>query len=464
MDIAALVRAGRQAEVFADLEPRSRAGDHGASNNLALVHRWLGDQHREVAYALLAFQQDPWSPHGVNTVFRALGTAGHYQVLADIYAGMPNKRLLNRHQNLLAAVAYRECNRLAQAQAILDLVADFPLEDAVELDVAMRFAQANSDHAKALGLIDRLESVTGEGRRQRLSQRFSAGDMAGALEVYEGFWRTDPGVAEEAKTALFCAIALGERAVVERLAPSMVGGARDLARLYLEGAREVVVQGAARTYRFPFEPTNLSIALRHAAGQFYEIQTLQRLAPLMSRGDHVVDVGANIGNHTLYFAGELGCQVTPFECNPRLAPLLRKAVEDADLAGLVDLRYLGKAVSDTDGDVFFNYIRNDYSNVSKESDSSLTRVPAMNLDSLDLPSCGLLKVDVDGGEIGVLRGAEAFLARHRPLLVIEVMNFNTAEALILIDKAGYAMIRENAQAGTHSDFVFSPVERDPPVL
>ncbi|HQT53611.1 MAG TPA: FkbM family methyltransferase, partial [Phenylobacterium sp.] len=82
----------------------------------------------------------------------------------------------------------------------------------------------------------------------------------------------------------------------------------------------------------------------------------------------------------------------------------------------------------------------------------------------DLPSCRLLKVDVDGGEIGVLRGAEAFLARHRPLLVIEVMNFNIAEALSLIDKAGYAMIRENAQAKTHSDFVFSPVEQEPPAL
>ena len=464
MDLAALVRAGRQAELFADLEPKSLAGDHAASNNLALVHRWLGNQMLEVAYALRAFQQDASSLGGINTLFRALGAAAQFRVLTDIYAGLPNKRLLNRHQKLLVAIAYRECNRLAQSQAVLEEIPDFPQEDAVELDVAMRFAQAASDHAAALALIDRLEAVGGHGSRQRLSERFTSGDMAGALQVYEDGWRSDPALAEDAKTALFCAVALDRRDIVERLGPGMVGGAREVARLYLEGAREVAVRGAARTYLFPFEPTNLSIALRHVVGQFYEIQTLQRLAHLLSPGDEVVDVGANIGNHTIYFAGELGCRVTPFECNPRLVPLLRKVVEDSALTGQVDLRNVGKAVSDGPGEVFFNHIRNDYSNVSKQADGAMTGVPAMALDSLDLPSCRLLKVDVDGGEIGVLRGAEAFLARHRPLLVIEVMNFNIAEALSLIDKAGYAMIRENAQAKTHSDFVFSPVEQEPPAL
>lgn len=88
----------------------------------------------------------------------------------------------------------------------------------------------------------------------------------------------------------------------------------------------------------------------------------------------------------------------------------------------------------------------------------------MPLDSLDLPSCGRLTVDVDGGEIGVLRGAAGFLARRRPLLVIKVVNFNIAQAFSRIEQAGYALIRENAEAPTHSDLVFAPAERDPPTL
>jgi len=91
MDIVALVREGRQAEIFADLGPKSQAGDSAASNNLALVHRWLGDQIQEVGYAMRAFQQDPSSPAAINTVFRALASAGDFHALAAIYAGAPNK-------------------------------------------------------------------------------------------------------------------------------------------------------------------------------------------------------------------------------------------------------------------------------------------------------------------------------------------------------------------------------------
>lgn len=464
MDIVALVREGRQAEIFADLEPKSQAGDAGASNNLALVHRWLGDQMQEIAYALRAFQQDPSSPSMINTLFRALASAGQFHVLSAIYEGLPNKQRLNRNHRLLLMLAYRECNRVAKAQALIKELPGFPLETPTELDAAMRLAHAASDHDAALHLLDRLEAAGGPVHVHRLSERFGAGDMAGALKVYEDHWRTDPVVAENRQIALFCAMALGERALVERLATGMSGGARRLAQNYLEGAHEVVVQGALRTYRFPFAPGNFSISLPHGAGEFYEIKTLQRLAGLLSAGDQVVDVGANVGNHTVYFAGELGCRVTSLECNPNLTPLLRSAVSDNGLDALVDLSHLGKAVSDGPGDVFFNFIRADYSNVTKHADGAATRVPAMALDSLDLPACRLLKVDVDGGEIGVLRGAEGFLARHRPLLVIEVMNFNIAEALSLIDKAGYAMVRENAQAKTHSDFVFSPVEQETPDL
>lgn len=144
MDIVALVREGRQAEVLADLVPKSQAGDAGASNNLALVHRWFGAQVLEVSYAMRAFQQDRLSLVGINTLFRALVSAGQFQILTDIFAGLPNKQRLGRPQKLLVALAYRECNRLAQAQALLGELPDFPQETIGELDAAMRLAHALS--------------------------------------------------------------------------------------------------------------------------------------------------------------------------------------------------------------------------------------------------------------------------------------------------------------------------------
>ncbi len=45
-------------------------------------------------------------------------------------------------------------------------------------------------------------------------------------------------------------------------------------------------------------------------GTFYEVELLERIKELIAPSGHVLDVGANIGNHTLYFAGVLRRQVT----------------------------------------------------------------------------------------------------------------------------------------------------------
>jgi len=60
------------------------------------------------------------------------------------------------------------------------------------------------------------------------------------------------------------------------------------------------------------------------------------------------------------------------------------------------------------------------------------------LDALDLPDCGMLKVDVEGWEVGVLRGGMATIARCRPILYVENDRAaHQAELIALIDALGY---------------------------
>lgn len=51
------------------------------------------------------------------------------------------------------------------------------------------------------------------------------------------------------------------------------------------------------------------------------------------------------------------------------------------------------------------------------------RIPAVALDTSRLPRCGLLKLDLEGGENLALRGAERTLREHHPVVVIEVDNY-----------------------------------------
>lgn len=464
MDIAALIQAGRQAEVIAALEPKSAAGDPSASNNLALTYRWLGNNTLEVAYAQRAFQQDPSSIHGVNTLFRALRSAGQFQILTAIYGAFPSKHRLDRHHFLIAALAYLEINRVADAEAAIAHLPDFPRNETMELEIAWQLATGASDHKRAFEQLDRLAGLGEKTSAKRLLQMFAMGDMAGALDYFKANWRSDPDVAATSKTAMLCALALDDRDVVVQLAPRMLPGIQRFVEIYLERIDTVRVAGAARTYEFPFDAGNFSISMPHASGHFYEAAALQRLSTLLTPGDQVVDVGANIGNHTVYFAGELGCRVLPFECNPNLIPKLRRAIESAGLGELVDMSRLGTAVSDVIGDVYFNFMRADYSNVAKTQSGAAPAVPSVTLDSLELPSCRLLKVDVDGGELGVLRGAEQFLRKHRPILALEVMNSNTVEALSFMERVGYGQIREDRPLRTHSDFIFAPIDLTLPGL
>jgi hypothetical protein len=68
------------------------------------------------------------------------------------------------------------------------------------------------------------------------------------------------------------------------------------------------------------------------------------------------------------------------------------------------------------------------------------RVRATPLDSLELPACHLIKIDVEGFEAQVVRGAAETIARHRPVLYVENDRREGQQALIsLISGLGYRL-------------------------
>jgi len=87
-------------------------------------------------------------------------------------------------------------------------------------------------------------------------------------------------------------------------------------------------------------------------------------------------------------------------------------------------------------------------------------VPRITLDSLDLPSCGFLKIDAEGSEPLVLMGARKTLKRCRPIVLYENKTLWLRHGLSAVDpqtvlaQAGYRQL-ERASC----DLIFGPVER-----
>jgi FkbM family methyltransferase len=72
-------------------------------------------------------------------------------------------------------------------------------------------------------------------------------------------------------------------------------------------------------------------------------------------------------------------------------------------------------------------------------------VPMVRLDDMDLPDPAFIKIDVEGHELAVLEGAQALLARARPVLMMEMEDRHApgtrAVILDLLAGLGYTCLR-----------------------
>jgi FkbM family methyltransferase len=130
----------------------------------------------------------------------------------------------------------------------------------------------------------------------------------------------------------------------------------------------------------------------------------------LSCDDVVLDVGANIGYMLVQFA-PLVKHVHVFEPAPRALRTLRKTAQLYENVTLHDV-----AVSDQPGTVFFEQTTGlDRSHIS----STGLPVQAITLDSLGIIPT-LIKIDVEGHEQAVLRGASEIL-RQGPTVCFEAL-------------------------------------------
>lgn len=154
--------------------------------------------------------------------------------------------------------------------------------------------------------------------------------------------------------------------------------------------------------------------------QPYELEMLQDIQANVSAGDLVLDVGANIGNHTLYLAAIADCKVTSFEPNASLIEALRRSVEINQLSERVTLMPFG--VGHTAGQGHFSAIMEE--NLGGQSiDIGEGDIRIVALDELEFPDrVKLVKIDVEGMELPVLEGAARLIGKDRPLIYVECMN------------------------------------------
>jgi FkbM family methyltransferase len=200
-------------------------------------------------------------------------------------------------------------------------------------------------------------------------------------------------------------------------------------------------------------------------GNIYERQTKSALRKLVSPGSLVLDIGANIGAHTLHLAQLVGPggRVMAFEPTDFAFRKLGRNLElNPSLAARVDAHHCFLAASDG-----ANVPEAIYSSWPLAKQSGLhakhlgremltEQAQSRSLDSV-LNENGdrkvhLVKLDVDGFECDVLAGATAMLREVRPVFVMELAPYVLEERGASLDQLlsyflpnGYVFYHEQTQ-------------------
>jgi FkbM family methyltransferase len=165
--------------------------------------------------------------------------------------------------------------------------------------------------------------------------------------------------------------------------------------------------------------------LQHGTYRYCQVET-DWLRRAVGSEDLVFDVGANIGFTALLFR-QAGARVIAFEPSPKAFRLLARNLE-----GKGDARRL--AVAERPGRLFFEEC--DQLNLSHLADSGI-EVEAVTIDSLvERPT--FIKIDVEGHEAAVLRGARETL-KGGPTIFFEALDAAAlAESSAIISEANPA--------------------------
>ena len=166
-------------------------------------------------------------------------------------------------------------------------------------------------------------------------------------------------------------------------------------------------------------------------------------ARLLGPGMVAIDVGANIGCHTLAMARLVGPSGAVIAFEPQRI-VYQNLCANIALNALANVHTVNMAAGCDAGSASLPNI--DYAAAGNFGGVALSGVPGgekvqvVAIDSLPLDACHLIKIDVEGMEYDVLLGAERTVARHRPALYIENDRKDNSPRLIrhLLD-AGYRL-------------------------
>jgi FkbM family methyltransferase len=176
--------------------------------------------------------------------------------------------------------------------------------------------------------------------------------------------------------------------------------------------------------------------------RFYELEILEDLHKYLNNDSVIFDIGANVGNHAIYFSKIVEAKhIYAFEPIQSTFKKLSKNIEINNCSN-VTLYNVGLGASHHFGDIKNMSLGNSMANRIQYSDNKGDLIIEA-LDNLEFPNkASFVKIDVEGFELEVLKGAVKTFSESKPLIFIEIKTENIKIINEILNRIGYSMIKE----------------------
>jgi len=192
---------------------------------------------------------------------------------------------------------------------------------------------------------------------------------------------------------------------------------------------------------FPFEDFFKDYAIEHSIYSFGQ-KSRDTALKYVKEHAHVVDIGAHVGISVHHWSNIFN-KVTAFEPMIDHFSCLEKNIQH-----LKNVESYNIAISNTEGNLYGSYrstknsgsfqlLDSDYKQPNKKSPRQLYEISVKKLDSFNFTDLNLLKIDVEGWEFEVLKGAVETIQKHKPILLVEFTGGESRKSLHRYDVAEY---------------------------
>lgn len=193
---------------------------------------------------------------------------------------------------------------------------------------------------------------------------------------------------------------------------------------------------------------NLNIGTEYLLGS-YELDSLELILDKIGPNDVVYDLGANAGYYAMAMAQKTKQKIYAFEPMPVNIERLKKHL-NVNSVGNVEIKAM--AISDHSGEIEFSNVASLVGNTYVQSSphfeetSNTFKVPTNSIDNLvfgneKLKPPNIIKIDVEGAEFDVLKGAERTIKEFRPILLLATHDVHLPgvkkDCLEFLDKMKY---------------------------